>query len=136
MTFFTKLKDAFADWLYKALGDDSEGLLTQADFTAGRLYCFVLLCVAALVMCLAVLCAKQTQVRYNLYTQLVKAQAHYHTLKTEEQQLIIEQQTYSSIPIVAKRATNQLNMYYPIQKDRIVIVPPSTPTQANSEKTQ
>lgn len=101
-----------------------EGLITQADLSAGRLYYFLMMCLVLFILWLATVCAKQTQYRHDLYTQLAKTQTHYHNLKTEEQRLIIEQQTYSAIPIVAKRATNELNMFYPVQKDRIVIAPP------------
>lgn len=124
MTLFDKLKNTINQKFDPNADYDEESLLTQADLTAGRLYYFVLMALIAVILTISTMTAWQIQIRHELYHRLAQEQVVHHELKTEEQRLIIEQQTFSSIAIVAKRATNELGMYYPIQKDRIIITPP------------
>lgn len=101
----------------------------QAD--VGRTYWFVVWALVVLVVFLAAKLSLQTQARHSTYYQLSAAKRDYHALKIEERRLLIEQQTYSATPSVAQRAVSELEMYYPSDKDRLVIAPPA-PSHANS----
>ncbi|UNU72668.1 cell division protein FtsL [Moraxella nasovis] len=69
--------------------------------------------------------ARQTQEHHNAYRDLQKLKSEMIRLKIEEQRLLIEQQTFSSTPQVAQRATTELGMFFPTNDDRQVIVPAS-----------
>lgn len=97
----------------------------QQDFVAGRGYWFMMTVLCVLILAVAVKKIEQTQTRHQLFIELSTARQNYRQMHTEEQKLIIEQQTFSATPIVARRAVSELSMFYPLEKDRIVIIPPA-----------
>lgn len=99
--------------------------LDKQDFVAGRGYWFMMAVLCVLILAVAVKKIEQTQTRHQLFIELSTARQNYRQMHTEEQKLIIEQQTFSATPIVARRAVSELSMFYPLEKDRIVIIPPA-----------
>lgn len=97
-------------------------LLDYHNLKAGRGYWLVMAGLVGVIVVAGVNTSKQTQERHAVYRQLMKAREHARELKIEEQMLIIEQQTFSATPIVAKRAVAELGMFYPAEKDKLIIV--------------
>ncbi len=100
-------------------------LLEAGDFTAGRLYWFLLLVLLIVILVAGVKNVTQVQARHALYHELSQARSEYQTLMIEEQRLLIEQQTFSATPIVAQRAANELFMYYPSDHERVAVLAPN-----------
>lgn len=97
------------------------GKIELNDLRAGRSYWFVMAGLVLVILITAVKTAHQTQERHEVYRKLTQARQQYQSLQTEETRLIIEQQTFSATPIVAQRAVVELGMFYPTQKNRIII---------------
>ena len=51
----------------------------------------------------------------------------------EEQRLLIEQQTFSATPQVARRAVSELGMFFPVGEHRRIIAP-ADPDNVNEQK--
>lgn len=98
-----------------------------------RLYWFLMLLFVLVILVSAVATAKQTQERHDLYQELVDLRDKIRTLKIEEQRLIIEQQTFSATPHIAKRSVVELKMFYPNDSDRLVLIPPATGASEQTE---
>lgn len=90
-----------------------------------RPYWFAMLALVVCILVSATQTIKQTQVRHQTYAKLFEMQQEYRKMYTEEQRLLIEQQTFSATPVVAKRAVNDLKMFYPDDKHRRVVAPPN-----------
>lgn len=90
-----------------------------------RPYWFAMAVLAIGIMVTAKMVVTQTQTRHQTYALLFELQKEYRAMHTEEQRLLIEQQTFSSTPVVAKRAVNDLKMFYPDESHRKVIMPPN-----------
>lgn len=95
------------------------------DLLAGRSYWFVLIVLVVLILMMGVWTNEQIQERHRLYRELSFERQAYQKMQTEAQRLIIEQQTFSATPTVAGRAVNELNMFYPTQKHRLVVAEPT-----------
>lgn len=96
------------------------------DLQAGRVYWFVLSALVLIILVTGVQNVKQVLVRHELYRALSQAKSEHQRLVTEEQRLLIEQQTFSATPIVAKRAKSELMMDYPRPDQHITILAPTT----------
>lgn len=68
---------------------------------------------------------KQTQERHQIHMQLRELDLQMDALRTEQQRLLIEQQTFSAIPQVAQRSVSELGMFFPTGDSRKVIAPQS-----------
>lgn len=95
------------------------------DVTAGRVYWFVMAVLCCVILTAGVQNVKQVLHRHELYRKLATARAEHQRLITEEQRLLIEQQTLSATPIVAKRAKAELLMDYPDEHQRIMVLAPT-----------
>lgn len=98
-----------------------------------RPYWFAMAILAGAILFTAMLVVKQTQERHKVYAALATLEDNYRRMHITEQRLLIEQQTFSSTPVVAKRAVNDLRMFYPDDKHRKVISPPDF-TPQNDQK--
>lgn len=67
--------------------------------------------------------AKQTQDYLTAYRQLKSLQKEHTEMHIEEQRLLIEQQTFSATPQVARRAVSELGMFFPVGDHRRIIAP-------------
>ncbi len=105
----------------KPIGDDGEELVSDSDLVAGRNYWFVMASLVLIILATAIKTVHQTQERHAVYRELSQAKQAYRDMHIEEQRLIIEQQTFSATPIVAQRAVTELGMFYPVDKNRLVI---------------
>lgn len=105
--------------------------VTQKSAGLNRPYWFAMLALMLGIMVSAMMVIRQTQVRHETYAGLFALQKDYRKMHTEEQRLLIEQQTFSATPVVAKRAVTDLKMFYPDDAHRKVIMPPnfSNPNQ-------
>ena len=101
--------------------DDGEELVSDSDLVAGRNYWFVMASLVLIILATAIKTVHQTQERHAVYRELSQAKQAYRDMHIEEQRLIIEQQTFSATPIVAQRAVTELGMFYPVDKNRLVI---------------
>lgn len=72
----------------------------------------------------------QTQARHEAYRNLQTLKKELTQMQVEEQRLLIEQQTFSATPQVARRAVSELGMFFPTGDNRRVITP-TTDTQPN-----
>lgn len=88
-----------------------------------RMYWFVMAVLVVGIVVTGVKTSKQTYARHQLYFELSNAKKTMQTLKIEEQRLLIEQQTFSATPHIAQRSVSELGMFYPTDKERMVIVP-------------
>lgn len=105
----------------------SKKFLDLKDFdseflVAGRGYWFVLLVLVVVIVVTAVKTSKQTYERHAVYNQLMQAREQAYELDIEHQRLIVEQQTFSTTPIVAKDAVSKLGMYYPSKEQKFTLV--------------
>lgn len=91
------------------------------DLRPGRIYWLVLSLVVVWILSVAVLTVMQAQNRHKTYQKLSQAKQQFDVLKDEEYQLMLEQQTFSSMPMVADRAVGELHMHYPNKNSRISI---------------
>lgn len=102
--------------------------MSQQDSPTGsdgsRLYWFMMVLFVVIILMSAIATTKQTQTRHDLYQQLMDLRKQTRALKVEEQRLIIEQQTFSATPHIAKRAITELKMFYPNDTSRLVLTPP------------
>lgn len=103
---------------------EDEGLIASSDFTPGRMYWFVVAVLLMAVIILGVMNVEQIQERHKVYRELSVARQDYRTMRTEEERLIIEQQTFSATATVAQRAVTELGMFYPSQTHRIIVPSP------------
>lgn len=110
--------------------DDTQGLgsldirgwvIEGNDLLAGRSYWFVLVMLVVLILMMGVWTNEQIQERHRLYRELSAERQAHQKMQIEAQRLIIEQQTFSATPTVAGRAVNELNMFYPTGKHRMVV---------------
>ncbi|MDO4897190.1 MAG: cell division protein FtsL [Moraxella sp.] len=67
--------------------------------------------------------ALQSQERHRTYRTLQTLKKDYTTLKSEEQRLLIEQQTFSATSQVVRRSVDELGMFFPTKQHRQVITP-------------
>lgn len=94
------------------------------DLLAGRSYWFVLIFLTVLILMMGVWTNEQIQERHQIYRELSFERQAHQKMQIEAQRLIIEQQTFSATPTVAGRAVNELHMFYPTQKHRLVVTEP------------
>lgn len=73
---------------------------------------------------------EQTNERHQVHIQIRKLDLELDDLRTEEQRLMIEQQTFSATPQVASRAVSELGMFFPTGENRRVIAPSAGQTQS------
>lgn len=98
----------------------------QTKTDVGRTYWFFMLALATAILLTASLTIIQTQKRHQAYNRLIELQKAQRQMQVEEQRLLIEQQTFSATPKVAQRAVNELGMFYPDERHRMVVAPPKT----------
>lgn len=100
-------------------------VIDESDLLAGRSYWLVMAVLIATILLMGVLSNLQIQKRHQLYRELSNVRQAYNEMRIEEKRLIIEQQTFSATPTVAKRAVNELGMFYPVDKSRLVVTEPN-----------
>lgn len=71
----------------------------------------------------------QTQAHHEAYRNLQQLKKELTNMQVEEQRLLIEQQTFSATPQVARRAVSELGMFFPEGDSRQVIAPTASHTQ-------
>lgn len=103
---------------------EDEELIASSDFTPGRMYWFVVAVLLMAAIMMGVINVEQVQERHKIYRELSAARQEYRTMRTEEERLIIEQQTFSATATVAQRAVTELGMFYPSQTHRIIVPSP------------
>lgn len=113
-----------------AMGDESSVFVDESQtffwgelLQAGLGYWLVMSTLAVIIVVTSVMISKQTQERHEVYRLLGLAKKESYTLQIERQRLVLEQQTFSTTPTVAKRAFDELGMFYPAQKDKLLIIP-------------
>lgn len=67
-----------------------------------------------------VMIALQTQKRHQTYQEITRLKQELTKMQVEENRLLIEQQTFSAIPQVARRAVGELGMHYPTTKEQVM----------------
>lgn len=67
----------------------------------------------------------QAQERHQTYRTLQNLKQDYAILKSEEQRLLIEQQTFGDTSQVVRLSVDKLGMFYPTKQHRQVITPAS-----------
>lgn len=67
-----------------------------------------------------VMIALQTQKRHQTYQELTRLKRELTAMQVEQGRLLIEQQTFSATPQVARRAASELGMHYPDKKEQIM----------------
>lgn len=66
-----------------------------------------------------VMIAQQTQERHQTYQEITRLKRELAKMQVEENRLLIEQQTFSATPQVARRAVGELGMHYPTKKEQL-----------------
>lgn len=87
------------------------------------IYQFVLLVLVVLILATGLGISIQTYERHQHYRILQALKRELDELKVEHQRLLIEQETFSATPQVARRAVGELGMFFPTKDDRLVIFP-------------
>ncbi|OOR89595.1 hypothetical protein B0181_06385 [Moraxella caviae] len=108
---------------------DDDTTTAKPSGMIGVLRLIVLLLLAA-ILWTGVSIAKQAQEHHAAYRELQKLGRELTALQVEEQRLLIEQQTFSSTPQVARRAVSELGMFFPVGSHRQVIAPTSSMDKA------
>lgn len=83
------------------------------------LYRLVIIMLLLAILMTGMMIATQTQDRHHAYQELIRLKQELTAMQIEESRLLIEQQTFSATPQVAKRAAGELSMYYPSKKEQI-----------------
>lgn len=86
-----------------------------------------------LIFSTAIAVVQQTQEHHLNSSKLRNKNLEYNQLRIEYQRLLIEQQSFSSTPQVAQRAINQLGMFFPVGKNRLIIDPTMTKTNKKNQ---
>ena len=100
------------------------------------IYQFILFVLVVLILATGLGISIQTHERHQHYRTLQKLKGELGELKVEHQRLLIEQETFSATPQVARRAVSELGIYFPTKNDRLVIFPAKNqdkPTQATGQ---
>ena len=93
----------------------------------------ILAILVLLIFWTAVSIVEQTNERHQVHIQIRKLELELDDLRTEEQRLMIEQQTFSATPQVASRAVSELGMFFPTGENRRVIAPSAGQTQSEKQ---
>ncbi len=93
----------------------------------------ILAILVLLIFWTAVSIVEQTNERHQVHIQIRKLDLELDDLRTEEQRLMIEQQTFSATPQVASRAVSELGMFFPTGENRRVIAPSAGQTQSEKQ---
>lgn len=93
----------------------------------------ILAILVLLIFWTAVSIVEQTNERHQVHIQIRKLDLELSDLRTEEQRLMIEQQTFSATPQVASRAVSELGMFFPTGENRRVIAPSAGQTQSEKQ---
>lgn len=93
----------------------------------------ILAILVLLIFWTAVSIVEQTNERHQVHIQIRKLDLELGDLRTEEQRLMIEQQTFSATPQVASRAVSELGMFFPTGENRRVIAPSAGQTQSEKQ---
>lgn len=106
---------------------------TQSDSSFGmiRLCRLVLGLLVVAIIWTGVSISVQTQAHHESYRNLQRLKKELTSMQVEEQRLLIEQQTFSATPQVARRAVSELGMFFPAGDSRRVIAPTANDTQSN-----
>lgn len=88
------------------------------------------------VMFTGVKTAVQTQTHHESYRKLQQLKKELTVMQVEQQRLLIEQQTFSATPQVARRAVSELGMFFPVGDSRRVIAPSATTETDESDTTK
>lgn len=91
-------------------------------------YWLLLLVLSVLILITGASIALQSQERHRAYRELQALKKHHATLKSEEQRLLIEQQTFSATSQVVRLSVDKLGMFFPAKQHRQIITPSQTPT--------
>lgn len=98
-----------------------------------RIFKFIMVVLVVAILLLGVMIVKQVQKRHETYRAVQSLKAELRKLQTEEQRLLIEQQTFGTTSEVARRAAAQLNMHLPDKEDKRVV---AVPVPAQSKESQ
>lgn len=93
----------------------------------------ILIILIMLIFWTALSIVKQTNERHQVHIDIRKLEIELVQLRTEEQRLMIEQQTFSATPQVASRAVSELGMFFPTGENRRVIAPSTVQTQSSAQ---
>lgn len=93
----------------------------------------ILIILIMLIFWTALSIVKQTNERHQVHIDIRKLEIELAQLRTEEQRLMIEQQTFSATPQVASRAVSELGMFFPTGENRRVIAPSTVQTQSSAQ---
>lgn len=116
----------------RRLGDET--LFVRSNITKGLRWTLVVL--IGLILWSGIAIVEQTQHRHQVYKQIRTLDLQLAALKTEEQRLMIEQQTFSATPQVASRAVGELGMFFPSGANRRVLSPQVNPVDAQEQTKQ
>lgn len=96
---------------------------THADDSVSMvgLYRLILMVLFVAIMWTGVGIAKQTQAHHEAYRQLQQLKEELTAMQVEKQRLLIEQQTFSATPQIARRAVSELGMFFPVGDSRRII---------------
>ncbi|MFL1732640.1 cell division protein FtsL [Moraxella oculi] len=108
----------------------SDTLTSRFGMVACRVILFVLFIA---IMHTGVKVVEQTQEHHEAYHQLQQLKKELVAMRIEEQQLLIEQQTFSATPQVARRAVSELGMFFPTGENRRIITPGISTTSKNKQ---
>lgn len=93
-------------------------------------YWLILILLSLLILLTGAAIALQTQERHEAYRILQTLKREHATLKSEQQRLMIEQQTFSATSQVVRLSVDKLGMFYPTKQHRQVItLTPEPPKQ-------
>ncbi len=87
------------------------------------IYRLILLVVVICILATSVAVSRQTQERHETYRTLQILKRDLATMQIEQERLLIEQQTFSATPQVAKRAVDELGMFFPSNHHKKIISP-------------
>lgn len=98
------------------------------EYRGVSIYAVLMGMLLTLILWTGISTVRQIQAYHHQYTELQKTKKAYRQLQVEHQRLLIEQQTFSATPQIARRAVTELNMFYPKLSDRLIVQLPAPAT--------
>lgn len=106
-----------------------------------QIFTGIMLILTVLILWIGTEVVIQVQTYHKNFLLLRTLKKEFRQLQIENQRLSLEQQIFSNVPIVTRRAINDLNMYHPAVTDPLIIQAtpleqPTTNSQVTSKQGQ
>lgn len=131
MLIFKQKPSKHAKKMVQSVSETELDFIPQGKSLMG-IYVFVMVVLAVMIVVMAVRLSGQVQKYRQDYKMLQDMKSEYRKLQVEHQKLLIEQQTFSAMPIITSRAVHELGMRLPSSADKLILQPNITDNTVES----